>query len=169
MRHKNTGQHAAPTSPPNVIDLGTRRRSWRKPPNEGPPNAPFLAHGSLLGYLYDKAAFEVTLGSNRNLYLKTCEDVPHALGRFEDFTRLRYDMFAQVDWRNGKTSFVYGGLREQPRYIALHSPEEAALLRLTLVLYWHMAKGRRIDEVDTVFPNPHPEYQDDNEPLGWPA
>jgi hypothetical protein len=170
MRHKSTGQHAAPDTDPNVIDLGARRRLWRKPPSlPEVPQTPDLTHGSLLGYLYDRAAFEVTLGSRHNLFLKTCEDVPRKLRYFEEFTQLRYVMFAQIDWRNGKTSFTYGGGRDTPRYMALHSPEEAALLRLALVLYWHMAKGRHIVEVDAVFPNPTPEYGNDHEPLGWPA
>lgn len=169
MSHKDTGHPAASDTHPNVIDLGKRRRLWGKPAPSEPPRAPSLAHGSLLGYLYDKAAFEVTLGSRHNLYLKTCETVPHRLRYFEEFTRLRYEMFAQIDWRNGKTSFVYGGASDQPRYMLLHSPEEAALLRLALVLHWHMAKGRRIEEVDAVFPNPTPEYGDNDEPLGWPA
>lgn len=170
MKHDSTGQRAASDTDPNVIDLGARR-SWRTPPPPppGPPQDPDLTHGSLLGYLYDRAAFEVTLGSRHNLFLKTCDDVPHKLRYFEEFTRLRYVMFAQIDWRNGKTSFAYGGGRERPRYMALHSPEEAGLLRLALVLYWHMAKGRHIVEVDAVFPNPTPEYGNDDEPLRWPA
>lgn len=170
MRHNSTGQPAASDTDPNVIDLGARRRHWRRPPPPpGTAQVPELTHGSLLGYLYDKAAFEVTLGSRHNLFLKTCEDVPHTMRYFEEFTHLRYVMFAQIDWRNGKTSFAYGGERHQPRHMYLHSPEEAALLRLALVLYWHMTKGRHIAEVDAVFPNPAPEYRDDDEPLNWPA
>lgn len=165
MRHKNTGQHVASSQRPKVIDLAKRR----PPGPPGPPVQPEPTYGSLLGYLYYKSAFEVTYGSRQNLYLKTCDDVPHTLRRFEEFGHLRYNMFAQIDWRNGKTSFVYGGKREQPRFMELHSPEEAMLLRLSLVLYWHMAKGRRIQEVDMVFPNPTPEYGNDEEPLSWPS
>ena len=138
------------------------------PHHQAPPKAPELATGTLLGYVYDKAAFEVTLGGNRNLFLKACDDVPYRLRYFEEFTHLRYDMFAQIDWRNGKTAFLYSGHREPPKYMPLHSPEEAALMRLALVLHWHMTKGRRIVEIDAVFPNPAPEYRDDDdEPLGW--
>lgn len=168
MTHNDSGRHAAPDiSPAAERARGRRLLRWRgrdgaaQPPmfheQPDPEQSVELVPGSLLGYFHYGAAFEVTYGSSQNLWLKSS----HHNGRFAqfgDFAPIRYEQFGQIDWRNGRTCFNYGGPKMEPDFMPLHSPAEAVVIHHALLLYWHLTRGWAVGPGDRVYPNPRPEW-----------
>lgn len=169
MSQHDTGRHAAPESPPKGFILGKRRQAWRQRPESSkapvfaqqpdPDKSVELVPGSLLGYFRFGVAIEVTYGSSQNLWLKSSVH-PGPCESFADFAALRYQGMGQIDWRNGRTCFNYGGPEMDPGFMRLHSPDEAAVAYRSLVLYWHFTRGWPIAPTDAVVVNPHPEWLD---------
>lgn len=148
----------------NVIelnDLARRRRAWRR--DAVLAEAP-LRGGGVLGYFWHGACLQVRYGSTQILWLHAAR-TNRPVASFAEFAQLEYQRFAKVSWGRGTTAFTYFGTDVEPGWMAMHSPDEAAILRKALVVYRYFTTAdRTIDPADGLVLNPKPEYLDPTNP-----
>lgn len=169
MGSNPTPRHRAANTNPyskgdNVIelnDLARRRRAWRR--DAAPVEAP-LRGGGVLGYFWHGACLQVTYGATQILWLGVAR-TSWPVATFAEFDRLEYQRFAKISWGRGTTSFTYCGTDVEPGWMTMHSPDEATILRKTLVIHRYCTTANQaLDPADGLVLNPAPEYLDPTNP-----